>query len=194
MSTHSHVVAFDRPLIGAFLPAHSPRRYTEADLAAARAQGFREGTDSARAFADQQMVDLRAEVQALQAGVLGKLVEVEPELHTQVREALPLLAVELAQRLLAGFVPPPELVERLCREALDQLYPEREGLELVVCPRDASVLERLLPGWRGHFPDLKVTIDDTLVPGDCLVRSRFGVTDARGMAKLEALRRELLSA
>ena len=111
MATHSHVVAFDRTLIGAFSPAHSPRRYTEAELAAARAQGFREGTDSARAFADQQMVDLRAEVQTLQNGLLGKLAEVAPSLHAQVREALPLLAIELAQRLLAGFVPPPELVD-----------------------------------------------------------------------------------
>jgi len=37
-------------------------------------------------------------------------------------------------------------------------------------------------------------VDAALGPGDCQVRSRFGLTDARRQAKLEALTRELLSA
>ena len=189
----NHLIAFDRPLIGVTLPGHAPRRYTEAELAAARTAGYREGTDAARAFADEQLVELRAEFQSLSEGIFRQLAEANRQLEDQVRAALPMLAVEVGQRLLANFVPPPELVERLCREALDQLYPERDGLELVVGPRDAAVLERLLPAWRAHFPNLKVTIDDVLNPGDCLVRSRFGVTDARGCAKLESLRQELTS-
>jgi len=133
-------------------------------------------------------------MQELQLGVFQRLTSAHEELTAQVRAALPQLAVEIGQRLLAGLVPPPELVERLCREALDQLYPERNGLELVVGPRDAAVLERLVPSWRGHFNDLKITVDDTLDPGDCLVRSRFGVTDARASSKIAALRQELVGA
>jgi len=190
----NHIIAFDRPLIGVTLPAYAPRRYTDAELADARTEGYREGTDAARAVVDQQLVEMRSEFQTLSEGILQKLSEANRQLEDQVRAALPLLAVEVGQRLLANFVPPPELVERLCREALDQLYPEREGLELVVGPRDAAVLERLLPAWRAHFPNLKVTIDDVLNPGDCLVRSRFGVTDARGSAKIQSLRQELTSA
>lgn len=187
----NHIIAFDRPLAGVTLPGHAARQYTEADLAAARAAGYREGTDAARAFADQQMVELRAELQTLSEGIFRELANASRQLEEQVCAALPTLAVDVGQRLLANFVPPPELVEKLCREALDQLYPERDGLELVVGPRDAAVLERLLPSWRGHFPNLKVTIDDVLNPGDCLVRSRFGVTDARGSAKLASLQQEL---
>lgn len=190
----NHIIAFDRPLVAVSLPGHAQRRYTEAELAAARAAGYREGTDAARAFADEQLVELRAEIQTLSEGIFRQLAEASQRLEDQVRDALPLLAVEVGQRLLANFIPPPELVERLCREALDQLYPERDDLELVVGPRDAAVLERLLPAWRAHFPNLKVTIDDVLNPGDCLVRSRFGVTDARGSAKLDSLRQELASA
>jgi flagellar assembly protein FliH len=52
----------------------------------------------------------------------------------------------------------------------------------------------MVPTWRVHFTNLRVTIDDTLSPGDCLVRSRFGVTDARASSKLESLRHELLGA
>ncbi|MEO0055992.1 MAG: hypothetical protein RLZZ50_1939 [Verrucomicrobiota bacterium] len=191
MAVHHQLVAFDRPLL-AVRTAGSPREHTAADLLAARAAGYQEGGDAARAFTNQQIVELRAEMQELQQGIFQRLTTAHEELGAQVRAALPVLAVEIGQRLLAGMVPPPELVERLCREALDQLYPERSGLELVVGPRDAAVLERLVPSWSAHFTDLKVTVDDTLNPGDCLVRSRFGVTDARASSKVAALRQELM--
>ena len=42
------------------------------------------------------------EVQALQEGLFEKLASSEAEMITQLREALPSLAVELARRLLAG--------------------------------------------------------------------------------------------
>ena len=194
MGTQHHIVPFDRPLVAVQSSRGAARIHTAAELAATRATGHQEGGDAARAFSNQQLVELRAEFQTLQHGLLQRLADAHGSLQAQVRDALPGLALELAQRLLAGFVPPPELVERLCREALDQLYPERDGLELVVGPRDAAALERLVPSWRVHFTNLRVTIDDTLNPGDCLVRSRFGVTDARASAKLEGLRHELLSA
>ena len=154
--------------------------------------GYEAGQDAAHDFSNQQIVELRSEMQQLQEGILTRLGQAQDELTAQVRRALPQLALEIGQRLLAGFVPPPELVDKLCREALDQLYPERDGLELVVGPRDAAVLERLVPSWRAHFTNLRITIDDTLNPGDCLVRSRFGVTDARGDSKLASLKQELL--
>lgn len=194
MAVHHQLIAFDRPLVAVQAVRDAVPRHTAAELHAARAAGFQEGGDAARDFSNQQIVDLRSEMESLQSGVFQRLAAEHDRLAEQVRAALPELAVEIGQRLLAGFVPPPELVERLCREALDQLYPEREGLELVVGPRDAAVLERLVPSWRVHFTNLRVTIDDTLNPGDCLVRSRFGVTDARGVSKLEGLRHELLGA
>lgn len=194
MGTQHHIIPFDRPLVAMQPATGAPRIHTAAELAAARATGHQEGGDAARAFSNQQLVELRSEFQTLQLGLLQRLAEAHEGLQVQVREALPELALELARRVLAGFVPPPELVEKFCREALDQLYPERDGLELVVGPRDAAALERLVPAWRVHFTNLRVTIDDTLNPGDCLVRSRFGVTDARASAKLEGLRHELLSA
>lgn len=192
MPTHHHVLAFDRPLVAAQPVVGATKRHTDAELLAARANGYQKGGDDARAFSNQQIVELRAEMQALQTGVLQQLVDAQEQLVDQVRRALPQLTVELGRRLLADFVPPPELVERLCREALDQLYPERDGLELVIGPRDAAVLERLVPSWTAHFTNLRTTIDDTLNPGDCLVRSRFGVTDARAQSKLEGLRQELI--
>jgi flagellar assembly protein FliH len=56
------------------------------------------------------------------------------------------------------------------------------------------LLEQLNVDWKTRHPGLKVTVDAALGSGDCQVRSRFGLTDARRQAKLESLTRELLSA
>jgi len=192
MPVHHHVLAFDRPLVAVQPSVGAVRNHTDGELIAARVAGYEAGQDAAHDFSDHQIVELRSEMQMLQSGILQRLGNAQDELTAQVRKALPELAVEIGQRLLAGFVPPPELVEKLCREALDQLYPERDGLELVVGPRDAAALERLVPSWRAHFTNLRITIDDTLNPGDCMVRSRFGVTDARGQSKIDSLRQELI--
>jgi flagellar assembly protein FliH len=168
--------------------------YSESEVAALRTQAYQEGTDAARSFASQQLVEFRAEVQALQEGIFQKLSAAEADLITQLRDTLPSLAIELARRLLAGFEPSADQVKRLCEETLAQLYPERDNLELFLCPRDAALLEDLSPEWKARHPSLRITVDASLAPGDCQVRSRFGLTDARRQSKLEALSRELLTA
>jgi len=181
------LIPFDRPLTGVAAPGQSGRAVTESELARATQAAYRRGVDDARGAADQQMVEFRADIEQLNDGLLKKLSGLEQDMVAQLREALPGLAVEIARRLLAGYEPPPEIVSRLCEEALTELFPERENLELAVAPRDAELLTRLNPDWMGRYPGLRVRIDQTLTPGDCQVRSRFGLTDARQQTKLTAL-------
>ncbi len=188
------LIAFDRPLIGISAPGQLGRTYTEAELAKATQEAYQRGIDDARGAADQQMVEFRADVEQLRDGVLKKLSGVEGALLAQLRDALPELAVEIARRLLAGYEPPAEIVSRLCEEALAELFPERENLELVVGPRDAAFLEQLNPAWKARYPGLRIQIENTLGPGDCQVRSRFGLTDARQSTKLTALSHSLTPA
>jgi len=188
---YAQLIAFHRPLAGAALPGTGGRVYTEAEIAAKAQDAYRQGVDAARASADQQMVEARAELADLSEGVLKKLSSLEPVLLAQLRDALPGLAVEISRRLLVGYEPPLEIVERLCRDALEQLFPEREGLELSLCPRDAGLLNSLNPDWLTRYPGIRIRADAALAPGDCLVRSRFGLTDARQETKLAALARSL---
>lgn len=181
------LVSFDRPLAGFVRPGGQGRLFTEAEVAERSQEAYRRGVDAARGLADQQMVEFRADVEQFSSDVLGKLSNFEPALVAQLREALPSLAVEIARRLLAGFEPPAEIVSRLCEEALTELFPERDNLELVLCPRDAELLAQLNPGWQQRYPGLAIRTDRALAPGDCQVRSRFGLTDARQQAKLTAL-------
>jgi len=185
------LIAFDRALAGAAFPGQTGKLFNEAELAAKLQAAFNAGVDSARAAADHQMVEFRSDMGALSDGVLKRLAEMEPVLLGQLREALPSLALEIARRLLAGFEPPPEVIERLWREALEQLYPERDNLELSLCPRDVELVDRLNPEWRVRYPGLRVRSDPALSRGDSVVRSRFGLTDGRQQAKLAALEHAL---
>jgi flagellar assembly protein FliH len=185
--TFAKLIAFDRPLNGAVLPGGPGRSYTESELSARAEQAYRKGVDATREAVDQKLVEMRVDMEQLSEGVLRKLATVETSTTAQLRDALPGLALEIARRLLAGYEPPAEIVEKLCHEALQQLFPEREGLELSLCPRDADLLEQVNPGWIARYPGLKVKQDPNLSPGDCQVRSRFGLTDARQQTKLTVL-------
>jgi len=188
------LVPFDRRLAGAVLAGDPGRLVGERELAAQTEAAYRRGVDDARAVADHQIVELRADLQRVGDGGLRQLAGVEAAMTAQLRDALPGLALEIARRLLAGFEPPPALIERVCEEALEQLLPEREGLELSLAPAEAELIGRLNPEWKRRYPGLRINADASLQPGDCLVRSRFGLTDARISTKLAALERGLTGA
>jgi flagellar assembly protein FliH len=188
-----HMVFFDRPLgavarhdLGASVPEEEAQRRIEA--------AFRRGADQERQAAQQEIDLLRRELAALSSGALGKLNQLETILAQQLQHALPELTLEIARRLLAGFEPPAEMVSKLCQQTLEQLYPERDGLELSLCPRDLELLQALHPDWLRRHHGLRLVADSHLQPGDCVVRSRFGLTDARQKTKLAALSHSLLGA
>jgi len=185
------LIAFDRPLAAAAIPGQNGRYYSDTELAKIAQDGYNRGVDAARALGDQQMVQLRADVQSLCHGALEKLAGIEPVLMGQLRDALPELALDLARRLLAGYEPPPEVISRLCEETVTELLPERENLELLLSTRDAALLQELKPDWMQSYPGLRLRIEPAFVPGDCQVRSRFGLTDGRRQTKLAALEHTL---
>ena len=181
------LIQFDRPVTGARAVGRATRLFTEAEVEVIRSEAYQQGSDTARANAGQQLVELRSEVQLLQEGVFDKLTHIDTRILAELSATLPSLALEIARRLLAGYEPPVEVVERLCHEALEEIFPERENLELTVCPRDAALLEQVTPAWHDLYPGLRLCADKKLAPGECIVRSRFGLTDARREAKLSAL-------
>jgi len=187
-------VLFNHPFVSVKATTPSKRLYTEAEVSAIRTASRDEGGEIARSFANQQLVEFRAEVQALQQGLFEKLAQVEPDLLEQLRATLPQLAIEISRRLLAGYEPSADQVRALCEDTIAQIYPEKEQLEVLLSPRDSALLDEVSGDWKSKYPGLRVNTDPTLGPGDCQVRSRFGLADARRSVKLETLSRELLSA
>jgi flagellar assembly protein FliH len=185
------LIAFDRPLSGVSAPGFVGQMCSEAEIVRREGAAYQRGVDAARALADQQMVEFRVDIEQLSEGVFKNLANVEPAVIAQLRDTLPALALEIARRLLAGYEPPAEVVSRICEEALNEIFPERDNLELSVSPRDAAILEKLNPDWLKRYPGLRIRSEATMRPGDCQVRSRFGLTDARLDTKLAALQHSL---
>jgi flagellar assembly protein FliH len=185
------LIAFDRPLSGVSAPGFKGQMCSEAEIVRREGIAYQRGVDASRALADQQMVEFRVDIEQLSEGVFRQLANVEPAIIAQLRDTLPSLAIEIARRLLAGYEPPAEVVSRICEEALNEIFPERENLELSVSPRDAAMLEKLNPDWLRRYPGLRIRSEATMRPGDCQVRSRFGLTDARLDTKLAALQHSL---
>lgn len=185
------LIAFDRPLSGVAVPGTAGRVCSEREISAREETAYQRGVDASRALADQQMVEFRADIEQLGEGVFQKLAGVEASVVAQLRETLPSLALDIARRLLAGYEPPAEVVGRICEEALNEIFPERENLELTVAPRDAALLEKLSPAWLRRYPGLRIRADAALTTGDCQVRSRFGLTDARLETKLATMQHSL---
>ena len=190
----ARLIAFDRPLQGVSVPGQTGKFCSEAEIAACEEAAYQRGVDAARALADQQMVEFRADIAQLSEGVFRKLDGVDATLVAQLRETLPALAVDIARRLLAGYEPSAEVVSKICEETLAEIFPERDNLELTLAPGDAQLLDRLNPAWLRSYPSLRVRADAALAPGDCQVRSRFGLTDARLQTKLTALQHSLAPA
>jgi len=165
--------------------------FSESEIVQREQAAYQRGVDASRGLADQQMVEIRTDLEQLSDGLFSKLAGIEPVLLAQLRDALPSLAMDLARRLLAGFEPTAEQISLLCEEALNSLHPERENLELAISVRDAALLEKLSPAWMQRYPGLRLRPEAHLVAGDCLVRSRFGLSDARLQTKLAALQSSL---
>ena len=185
------LIAFDRPLSGVSAPGFIGRTCSEAEVVRREAAAYQRGVDASRALADQQMVEFRVDIEQLSETVFKKLTQVEPAIVAQLRDSLPGLTLEIARRLLAGYEPPAEVVSRICEEALGEIFPERDNLELSVAPRDAALLENLNPDWLVRYPGLRIRAEAALKPGDCQVRSRFGLTDARLETKLATLQHSM---
>jgi flagellar assembly protein FliH len=191
MAVSRHSISFTGPFVLAAEAVEPERPFSATEFAAEFERGRREGALQADTGVDRRFVEFRSEVSAVQAGIFSRLGEAEKMIADQIRLVLPELAVEVAKRVLAGFTPPPEVVAQLCQEALVALFPEVQNLELVVGERDHEIIASLVPEWRVTYPGISVTIDPAFASGECQVRSRFGLIDARHNAKVEALRREL---
>ncbi len=186
------LITFNQPLLSAKIKSGLGAYVTTVDLDSRLKVSYEEGYSAARTEANVQIVELRADMQRLSDEVLQKLAQSEAQLIAQLRAALPDLAIDISKRLLAGYTPSAEVIEAIAQETLSQLYPEKESLELYLCPRDAKLLETANPDWKARYTKLTIIADENLSSGDCVVRSRFGVTDARVASKLKALANTLI--
>jgi len=161
------------------------------DLAAEREKaayerGRQEGENALR----EQLISQRNEMANLLNGVIDSLRKTVPQLIQEAESALIQLALESAQKLVAGMPVDPKLVEAVVREALQQVE-DSADVAIQLHPDDLALLQKhksdVLKNAPGSKP-LQFSTSAEVSRGGCLVRTRFGVIDARRETKLDQLR------
>jgi flagellar assembly protein FliH len=195
MSARLQAIAFDRPLreirlahpgLNSACAAASP-----AGDQAAYERGHREGQKAL----NDQLMEQRRELIDLQSGVFESLKSAVPHVIRETENALAQLALEVAQKLVAGLPISPEMVETAIREALVQLEESTE-FHIYLHPEDILLLkqvdsELLKPSpCPPHFQFLPTSETSR---GGCLVKTRFGILDASRENKFETLKAAVFS-
>jgi flagellar assembly protein FliH len=156
---------------------------------AAYARGRRDGESAL----NEQLIQQRAEMVELQKGVLSSISRAVPQVIHETEDALLRLALEAAQKIVAGMPISAEMVEAVVREALRQVE-DSAGVIVHLHPDDLALLRKqgapVLEGAAETGPLQFVAAAD-VTRGGCLVQTRFGLIDARREVKVEQLKQNL---
>jgi flagellar assembly protein FliH len=161
------------------------------DLAAEREnaayeRGRHEGENALR----EQLISQRNEMAALLNGVIESLRNTIPQLVHETESALIQLALESAQKIVAGMPVNPKMVEAVVREALTQVE-DTADITVQLHADDLALLQKHKSDVLKSAPNskpLQFAASAEVTRGGCLVRTRFGVIDARRETKLDQLR------
>ena len=189
----SDTIPFRRPLRDARLltqaPAQDWREHLQERETAAYERGQRDGE---RALSEQ-LLQQRNEMSELQRGVVESLRGALPQIVLGAQAALINLALESAQKIVAGLPISSELVEAVIREALQQVE-ETAEITIQLNPEDLALLRKHQSPILNGVPDagpLHFISSANVTRGGCLVQTRFGLIDARRETKMEQLRQKI---
>jgi len=137
----------------------------------------------------EQLLAQRNEFSELQRGVIESLRAAVPRVVHDTEAAVMTLALQAAQKLVAGLPITQEMIEAVVREALGQV---EDTAEIVVAlhPEDFALLETsgsplLVPTAGGAKTIFRAASE--VSRGGCMVHTRFGVVDARRETKAALL-------
>ena len=155
---------------------------------------YERGRLDAELALNRQLVTQRAEVMELQTGVLASLRGAIPQVIRDCERALVALALEAAQRLVAGLPISAEMIEASVKEACAEID-SAANFTVQLHPEDLALLQRtnsplLLPQAgveRIHFHG-----SSQLTRGGCMVQTHFGVVDGRRETRIDLLKKALL--
>lgn len=171
------------------IPAlEAEHRMREAD-----ANAYERGRRDAEKALREQLLQQRSELLEMHQGVVDSLRRAVSQVVTETEDALLNLALEAAQRLIAGLPVSPEMLEAVVREALSHVEDNTE-ITVHLHAEDLALLRKHdSPLLRGspESGTMRFVGSAEIARGDCLVQTRFGLLDARRETKLQQLRDSL---
>jgi flagellar assembly protein FliH len=154
---------------------------------------YQRGQQDGERALTQQLLQHQGETGELQNGVLQSLTRAIPQVVRETENVLIQLALDAAQKIVAGMPITAEMIEAVVTEAVRQVEGSAE-ITVQLHPEDFKLLRlhhsAVLTGLPESGP-LHFAGSSEVTRGGCLVQTRFGVIDARRETKLEQLRQTL---
>ena len=189
----SDTIPFRRPLRDVRLLTQTPAQDWREHLREREQAAYERGQRDGERALSEQLLQQRNEMSELQRGVVESLRDVVPQVMSAAQTALIHLALESAEKIVAGLPISPELVAAVVRAALHQVE-ETAEIAIQLNPDDLALLRKhnspILNGVPEAGP-LRFTSSADVTRGGCLVQTRFGLIDARRETKMEQLRQAL---
>ncbi len=163
----------------------SARHQTEVEAA------YKSGYDDASSQYNQQVLEFRAEVNALREGTFSQLEAKFRSIVSEARQALMTLTYDCVSRALGNLEMSPEIVASVVDAIVTESGLDEETMVVRLHPADLAMLVDLESGLRAKHPGLDFAPDATLSRGDCVLTSRFGKIDGLMATKIEKLKGSL---
>jgi flagellar assembly protein FliH len=187
----SKTVTFQQPVrdvrLLAKAPAADPQDHAREREKAAYEKGRRDGEQKL----EEQLLQHRNEMTELQNGVVRSMEEMLPKMRHELESALIQLALESAQKIVGGLPINAKTVEKVVREALEQVQDTAE-IAVQLHPDDLALLRKQKSSLFDGPPEagsLRFVASAEVSRGGCIVQTRFGIVDALRETKLEQLRK-----
>ncbi|MDB6034175.1 MAG: hypothetical protein JWM16_4513 [Verrucomicrobiales bacterium] len=192
MKTRAHSFQFQANLRDVRL-RDAEQAVRESEIALREQAAYEKGRREGERALGEQLLQQRADLLALEQGVLQSLAEAVPNLLQTCETELAELAVEIASKLVAGLPIVPEMIEAVVRDALCDLEKNLD-YQVYLNIEDLELLKRIeSPILHDQTPGLHFQASGEVTRGGCMIKTPFGVIDARREVKLEALQKSLCS-
>ena len=191
----SDTIPFSQPLRDVRLLVQAPAQNWQEHLREREEAAYDRGRHDGERSLSEQLVQQRNEMSELQRGIVESLKRAVPQVVLEAQTALVNLALESAQKIVAGLPISAEMVETVVREALRQVEDTAE-ITIQLHPEDLALLRKhnspILNGVPEAGP-LRFISSADVTRGGCLVQTRFGLIDARRETKVEQLKQSLIA-
>ena len=186
-------IVFRRPLRDVRLLTQAPAQDWQEHIREREKSAFERGRCEGEHALSAQLLQQRNEMVELQNGVVAALRQSVSQVIKETESALITLALEAAQKIIAGLPVNSEMVEAVVHEAVKQVEDAAE-ITIQLHPEDLALLRKHNSPLLNGLPEtgaLRFTHSSEVTRGGCLVQTRFGLIDARRETKLEQLRQTL---
>ena len=191
--TWSDAIPFSRSLRDVRLLLQAPAQEWQEHVREREQAAYELGRHDGERALSEQLLQQRNEMVELQRGVVESLRRAVPQVIQEVEGATVNLALEAAQKIVAGLPVDAEAVQAVVREALHQAE-DTADITVQLHPDDLALLRKhqspMLDGTLETGP-LRFVASAEVTRGGCLVQTRFGLIDARRETKLDQLRQKL---